>query len=298
VILFNPRVPLAIFSLFLICSGVYAQREATHWVFGGKAGLDFSCYPPRLEVSSFDGLEGAASISDANGNLLFYTTGDVVWNHEHHIMPNGRGIGGLCTLFASYSSSSQSALIIPHPGNSNLYFIFTTDCAEDNFVDGIRYSIVDMSMQGGLGDVIQKNTLLLAPTAEKLAAVFHANGSDVWLMTHGVGSNSFYAFRISASGINTTPVISSTGQFHRGGRGYLKFSPDGKRIAVGSFQGAGEDGEDLEIFSFDDNNGNVTSEFVLPEFQRAHMHFPFLPMARCCTQAARGHAGERCSNLT
>jgi gliding motility-associated-like protein len=263
--------------LSLLFADVLSQQRAMHWVFGGTGGLDFSCSPPRFELSSFDGLEGASSISDESGNLLFYSDGNLVWNRMHRKMPNGEGIGGLCTYFGNYSSSSQSSLIVPHPGNANLYYIFTTDCAEDEFSWGLRYSIVDMSLENGLGDVTVKDQPLVSPSSEKIAAVYHANGSDVWVVTHGIANNNFYAYLVSASGINTNPVISSTGQVHAGGRGYLKFSPDGKRLASVSFVSGYDDGEYPELFTFDESTGKIQSQFTLPGVIRSQYSLSFSP---------------------
>lgn len=256
-----------IFSLF-IANTSFSQKEASHWVFGGLGALDFSCSTPQTTVSAFDGLEGGASISSPNGDLLFYTNGHVVWNRNHLLMPNGIGLGGLCSGFGNYASAAQSSIIIPHPGNSNQYYIFTTDCAEDQFANGLRYSIVDISLQAGLGDVISKNQLLISPTAEKITATFQDNGKDVWVVTHGVYDNNFYAYSITAAGLNTTPVISSTGQVNVGGRGYLKFSPNGKRLVANVFIYSADDSIRPELFSFDKLTGKVTSDFILPvQFQ-------------------------------
>ena len=117
-----------------MCCKAYAQKEAMNWVFGDLSGVNFSCPSPQLFQSPFSGLEGGSCISSADGELLFMTDGDIVWNKDFRIMPNGRGLGGLCRNYGDgMSSSSQSALIVPHPGNPTLYYVFTTDCAEDSF---------------------------------------------------------------------------------------------------------------------------------------------------------------------
>lgn len=251
--------------LLLLCViHASAQREAANWVFGGKGGLNFSCSQPQLNITPFDGLEGGSCISSSNGDLLFITDGDAVWSRDFKIMPNGREIGGRCVNFGNYSSSSQSSLFVPHPGNPNLYYLFTSDCAEDEFSAGLRYSIIDKTLNNGMGDVVSKNNLLVSPTAEKIAAVFSDNGKDVWVVTHGVKNKDFFAFLITSSGLNPTPVVSSTGQVHPGGRGYMKFSPDGKRLAVASFVFGLGDGIPTEIFSFDNSTGKVISEFTIP----------------------------------
>lgn len=240
-----------------------AQKEATNWVFGGWGGVNFSCATPQIMFTPFDGLEGGASISSADGELLFFTTGDAIWSRDFRIMPNGRGIGGLCSFFADYASASQSSLIVPHPGNADLYYVFTTDCAEDGFVDGVRYAIVDLSRNGGMGDVIEKDKPLVGFTAEKIAAIYQPNGKDVWVVTHGVLSNTFFAFSITAAGLDVVPVVSHAGQVHPGGRGYLKFSPDGNRLAAACFIGILNDGIFPELFKFDKQTGVVTADFIL-----------------------------------
>jgi hypothetical protein len=54
--------------------------------------------------------------------------------------------------------------------------------------------------------------------------------------THGWNNNQFLAFLVTASGINTTPIISNAGQIHTGinrhRAGYLKSSPDGTYLAL------------------------------------------------------------------
>jgi gliding motility-associated-like protein len=270
---------IAIF-LFLILShqvAVLAQKEASNWIFGAFGGVNFSCLSPQLYSSPFDGLEGGACISSTNGELLFITNGNVVWSRDFRIMPNGRDIGGLCTNYFGGSSSSQSSLIVPHPGIPNQYYVFTTDCAEDSFQTGLRYSIIDLSLNGGMGDVIEKDKLLIAPSAEKIAAVFQPNGKDVWVVTHGVFSNTFYAFSITSVGLNITPIKSNAGQIHPGGRGYLKFSPNGQRLVAACFIDGFEDGISPEIFSFNLNTGEVASEFILPGASKSTYGASFSP---------------------
>src|SRR5690606_7299225 len=105
-----------IFFTFHIC---IAQNEANIWYFGENAGLDFNSGSPiALLDGQLNTLEGCSTISDSDGNLLFYSDGIKVWNKNHQIMLNGTGLHG-------HVSSTHSALIIPKPNNSNIYYIFT-----------------------------------------------------------------------------------------------------------------------------------------------------------------------------
>src|ERR1700675_989300 len=77
-------------NLFLLIAFVvtaesgFCQKEANIWYFGYEAGLDFnSGVPVALTNSAMDQFEGCSSIADSNGNLLFYTDGQTVWNKNH-----------------------------------------------------------------------------------------------------------------------------------------------------------------------------------------------------------------------
>lgn len=81
------KIKFYLLILLFIPTISIAQKEAAVWYFGEKAGLDFNSGSP---VSITDGKivtnEGCASISDKNGNILFYTDGTLVYNKLHQIM--------------------------------------------------------------------------------------------------------------------------------------------------------------------------------------------------------------------
>lgn len=162
----------------------FAQLENSNFVIPDSAGLNFSSGSPEPFTSSMFGYESAASISDSLGNLLFYTNGEIVWNKNHEIMPNGNGLDiGLNS--EKGSSITQGVIIIPIPEMNNYYYIFQMQKQYDPDVDGLKYTIVDMSLEGGLGNVTEKNILLFdKPLTEKMQAVKHGNGKDWWLIVH------------------------------------------------------------------------------------------------------------------
>lgn len=242
---------------------VLSQGEAANWYFGVNAGLNFSSGAPVLDLNGqLATNEGCGSISDANGDLLFYTDGITVWDKNHNQMPNGFGLLG-------DPSSTQSGIIIPLPGSEVIYYIFTVDSSAGDH--GFRYSIVDMSLNNGNGDITVKNEALLYPSTEKITAVKHANGIDYWVITHGWSNKEFLAYQISPQGINVNPVVSEVGSVHGNENpneldqniantiGYLKVSPDGNRIASAKFGAESS----VEIFNFNDNNGVVSNPIAL-----------------------------------
>ena len=265
-----------IFTILLFaCSYSNAQLEASVWYFGRNAGLDFrGGNPVALTDGVLDTREGCATISDAMGNLLFYTNGYTVWDRNHNVMPNGNFLGG-------HDSSTQSSIIVPNPGNPDLFYIFTTPAGFLFGDPGLRYSEVDMTLNGGLGDINgTKNVLIHAPVPEKVTAVEHANGTDIWVVTHHWGNDAFAAYQVTATGINMTPVISNTGfdmDYQTVGpdtllsMGAIKISPDGTKLAIAHNKVG------VELFDFDAATGQVSNPIRLREDDQEYYGVEFSP---------------------
>ncbi len=242
---------LLLFLWVLSNSPSFAQRQNNQWRFGNGGGLDFSSSPPTFVAGSpIATSEGSATISDRNtGALLFYTDGVTVWNANNQIMPNGTGLlGGTPALL----SSTTAAVIIPKPGNSKLYYIVTID--EQSSSNGVRYSVVDIGLNGGLGDVVagQKNIPLYQTTSEKLEVVPASDKLSYWLLTHS-GSD-FIAFKITNAGIQTTPVISTIGAAQANGAGHMKINRQFNKLAIGAtFSSA------MELYDFNNTTGVVSN---------------------------------------
>lgn len=210
--------------------------------------------------------EGSSSIADAAGNLLFYTDGVTVWNQQQLVMANGTGLMG-------NASSAQSSLIAKQPGNSNIYYIFTTDL--QGGPNGLRYSIVDMSLAAGMGSVTTKNSLLYAPCTEQLAGTLHCNGTDLWVVSHEFANSTFVAHLLTSTGVSGTTVNSSLGSsIGFLGQGIIKFSPNGKKIGMTYFNGTPSS---TELFDFDNTSGIITNSLSLLSNQGNNYGCEFSP---------------------
>ncbi|SEW49840.1 T9SS type B sorting domain-containing protein [Chitinophaga arvensicola] len=240
--------------------GLKAQKEINRWYFGYNAGINFNTSPASiLTDGQTNTREGVATICDGiTGDLLFYTEGSLVWNAHHQVMPNGSGLQG-------DPSSVESGVAVPFPGHPKQYYLFTT--AE---YKGFRYSIVDMTLDNGDGDIIpdSKNTLLLPTEAstEKMTATRHCNGRDFWIITHAKNSADFYIYLLTPAGLST-PVVYKLGYYVREGGwegvGYLKFSPQGDILAhtIGpQVQGVPGRGE---LFRFNNQTGVLTGPYSI-----------------------------------
>lgn len=248
-------------------------NRANWWVLGTGVVLDFgqpdqNGYPGVIDQTTGYGSkscgnnEGVASISDDQGDLLFYTNGRDLFNNEHVKIeptlqqePNFTHLGG-------HLSSSQSGVILPVPGSLVDYFVFsvpgfgagpvrcrrlTTSTSPESFVP--------------VGEN-NENVIFLNSNQEKLGAIHASNGNDVWVVTaEGDGSDMiFYSYRMSnglsevdASDnavINKTSTISSFGNLSAYGQ--IRFSPKGDVFIM-----TGAQGSNVGLFSFDGVTGEI-----------------------------------------
>lgn len=265
-----------IFFLAAFSSPLFAQKSANNWYMGFRQGITFkSGVPQKLTDGKVNSTASTSTISDEQGNLLFYTDGEFVWDRTHNQMPNGYDLAGKCTFTRS--------LIVPKPGDKNSFYIFTNNiglepCQFDAYPrEPAYYSEVNLCLNSGLGDVVQvtKNTALFGISAERIAATKHANGTDYWVLFHKWGNNDFYAYQVTASGINPNPVISSTGDpqnDYGNWSGDLKFSPNGKKIVMANLTASV-----VEIFDFDATTGVMSNPIKLPPRYRKNTITPDRP---------------------
>lgn len=266
-----------VFLLFLIFSGIASgQKYGNIWQFGDHAGMDFkSCDPLVIMNGVNTGFEGTSCISDSGGTLLFYTNSDTVWNKTNQSMSNGY-------LIPSSGTISQ-VLIISKPQSGTTYYIITSKIQASGSLT-LQYHVVDMSLMSGLGAVTSKNNVITtANVTEQISATHHQNGVDIWLMVHEYGTNSFFAYLITAAGISATPVISSIGPAHVpctsniNARGEIKFSPNGNKMAFNANGIGGNDATNiLCLFDFDQSTGVVSHPINLP-FCRGDFGLSFSP---------------------
>lgn len=233
-----------------------ASQINQQWVFGIDAGLDFgtSVPFPRSGFAISTG-EGCASISDSSGALVMYTDGRSVWDAGNTLQASGPGLSG-------NPSSTQSAIIVPDPGNGQQYYIFTADgvSGTNNHFDGIRINVSTPTWASApLSSLMTlPSTAGLSPT-ERVTAVQHANCTDYWVITvlqknTGLAGNNgpgvFRIFLVNATGI--THIADTPMSVNVADVGYLKASPNGQRLALANYQN-----NNVLLYDFDHALGAV-----------------------------------------
>lgn len=265
-------------------------KENSVWTFAPKSGLDFNIGSPAPTVISselrWSGSlsEAFASVADKNGQLLFYTNTDTIWDRNHNPMPNGV-IGGLSGITPSNEGSlswntSQGVLILPVLDNPNRYYLFALNGSMDVCLfwapisHKLMYSVIDMSLNGGLGDVISGMKNLPADSAlGGMMTAVPGNDCNIWLLTHDRDNPVYKAYEITINGINTTPVLSTTGHFTGDWAnkwGEMWSSPDRQHIAfsttINNSQGTGLDVYGgVEVCDFNPSTGIVSNAQIVSD---------------------------------
>ncbi|GAA4290068.1 T9SS type B sorting domain-containing protein [Aestuariibaculum suncheonense] len=229
-----------LYLLLFSCFQIIAQNETNNWYFGENAGLNFANVEPIvLNDGAILAPAGCSSISDNDGNLLFYTNGQTVWNSNHDIMVNGTNLAGDI-------NNSQSALIIPKPLDPSTYYIFTTRETPSStplVTSGLFYSTVRFTAQSPLGEITTKNSRLTSSTTQRLTAIHDISTNSIKVITFGseyaqeeAPKDTFFVYDVTTAGLNTTPVKSKE-RIIKSSAGGMKISPDGKIIALADYGG-------------------------------------------------------------
>ncbi len=239
-----------------------SAQFANNWKLGNGLGLSFNTATPSLISSPIasNHVDNTSTISDLSGNLLFYTNGYTVWNKNDVIMSNGSGLIGDYT-------AGQCALIVPIPCNANKYVIFHTTMFSNP--GNLSYSVVDITLNSGLGDVVvgQKNISLGTGWTEKICAYYSSSANCYWVLAHKWMSDQFVAFKVDATSIATTSVVSSIGSIHscgsvggaHDGMGQLTISPDGSKVV-----NAVTCQDKFEFFDFNLATGVLSNSISIP----------------------------------
>ena len=259
------RVFIICFIAFLSHSSCLAQHEYDVWYFGYGHGLDFRTTPPTvLTGTPSNTLEGSAMYCNpVTGEPMFGCDGDsIIYDRTGKPMPNGKGI------LAGRRSSSQGAAIIPLECKGNKYLVVTTD--QNGYIKpclGSHYSLVDMSLNGGLGDVTAKNVLINPGTDEHLAVTYDAAGVGYWVILHSRLGDNFFSYHVTSVGISVLPVISNIQpdlnayDSIQSPTGILKASPNGKKLAATLTNGF------VSLYDFDNITGVVSNAVNLSSKQ-------------------------------
>ncbi len=258
----------------------YMRPENNIWLSGGiqalGEGIDFNSGVPEPVSASWQTtwISGSASICDAEGNLLFYSDGNIVWDRNNNIMPNGWDINNNGSMapntfyidpaFGMSSGNYDGVVIIPMAGSSHKYYIFSSPFLYryngygylPEWTGNLYGTVVNMELNNGLGgvDPNYKGLLLADSMAGNLHAVVGDN-CDFWLLGYGSGG-SYKAFHITAEGFDSVPVVSTLMPPLSPYVGELNMAPNRQRGAMASYS-------EVQVADFDPATGQFSGGILI-----------------------------------
>ena len=250
------------------------------WLFGGSNAfiddtnfyrftLDFNKNPVRISRVKKDYRihQNNASIADRNGNLLMYTAGCNISDRLYRPMPNGKINGGFVWDFICKDGDYKifnGSLFLPSPLDDKKYFLFHKYYEFDSdpsfpggAVNKLLYSAIDINLNNGYGDVIEKNTVAIQKflSAGDLTATKHYNNQDWWIVVPGRANDFYYSLlfnNVEVKEIVETQIGLSMNYLGDGGSQSC-FSPDGTKF------GRMTPSDGLFIMNFDRSTGKFSN---------------------------------------
>lgn len=241
------------------------------WADPPFGGIDLQFFNGSLEISvserDINFFRTNTNITNVQGELLFSTNGAFVANALGDTMVNGSGLNPswYTSQYPDGLLIPQGVLIVPKPEDPNIYYLFHIPLDVWATVSALQlyYSVIDMSLEDGLGAVVAKNQILFSDelNSGKLSAVRHANGRDWWVYTHKLNSDVYYRILVTPSGIQVDGT-QSIGPVHPADAGQVCFSPQGDKYAY--FSGS------LEVMPFDRCTGLFAAPILITGEQLAY----------------------------
>jgi Secretion system C-terminal sorting domain len=284
---------LILFATMTMMQKAHGQQHDRYWL-GGRGSVLFDTALTVLMKFDDGGIfyynvdsdmfiaRGVLAMSNAEGELQFYTNGNVVASWDHSIMEGGKGfnqgatnddflyeppwyMGPDTTWNINYNPYTYQ--IIPDAGDEHIYYMihaFLIEHGECEWgdVSKMQISKIDMSANEGRGKVVYKNHYFDEESVGVgFAIVRHGNGKDWWVVLRkqdGLAYRSILLHRDSVVQVvpSTIPGFStdwfSWEDCYQTSVCLLESSMDGSRL----LDKYGEDG--AKLLSFDRCSGEVS----------------------------------------
>lgn len=245
---------------FLMKTNIYSQIPSKIWYFGDNAGINFNQTPPVKIMSAKHSInEGGVTLTDENGELLFYVDENTVYNRFNEPMKNGSGFIG------NSGSSAQSPIALQDLADSTkVYLFYVSDHLDPDLIGQMRYSIVDLCGDAGKGEILEnsKNILVPGKFTERITAVYNNNDNSYWIIVSDFFRHKILAYKLNEFGLNLQPIESDLEDFSTPSYiGMIVFDKSQSKLAYtcglsGGFRG-------VVLGDFDINTGKVQNPEVV-----------------------------------
>jgi hypothetical protein len=233
-------------------------KNSWNWIFGRNNWYYFgSGSIQKINTSTqINTREGSDSISDDNGNLLYYTDGINIYNSSNTTVVSNLG---------GSDQSFQSGNIVQDTYNTNNYWVFGIR----NWLTASNLSWVKLNSSS----VVQLSGTVSGNYAEVLTTTSHSDIDKFWLVLRPKNSQYINSFLVSGGTISATPVQTLTSFVFSGQNRYgqMKFSPNGDKMvwAVGTQNNDGP--VNVAVYDFNKTTGVFSNERILLNYNRNYV---------------------------
>ena len=279
------RIALTIsFACYFFIS-LPAQKHDYNWIFGSFTYPDGEFNNDTGNTLNFNGdsvhlglfekyneIEHYSTVySDVSGDLRFWSNGCEIFTAESQIMQGGDTLnpGLIYETFCnqgegfSYIGAHQSMLSLPDIEHERYVYVFHNLVPWNSNLDPyeMRYSLIDIEANGGLGAVIKKGIPLVSNvTSGLMTAVKSADLKSWWVVAHEIDSENHFIFQLTSDSIIGPKINNEDISVSRNNHSESAsaFSPNGDKYAI-----FGE-ADGLRIFDFDRELGELSNFQFFP----------------------------------
>ena len=222
------------------------------WYFGQRVIMDFGVSGNSMPTFTYNSAsattepfanEGTTTVSDQNGNIVFWTNGLTIWDKSGNVMQNSTGLTGA-------SSATQAVASFPMNTARTKYGVVSNSAQGETGFGELYFSTVDTTLNSGKGAVTTKNVQMGGSTlngysSEALNAMPNGDGTGYYVFTYNPVNAKIARFFIKNDGTITgpsyttmspAPIICYAAANGFTGYGSINFSQDYTKMLV--MQGA------------------------------------------------------------
>jgi len=239
------------------------------WINFGRMIFDTNSYQLLTETRKMAFKGTQATISDDQGNFLMGSNGVWIANANNDTMLNGSGLnpGSNVNSHPNGLLNPYAHVFLPFPGDSTKFVLIH----HTHEWDGYSYpsydifeSIIDITLDGGLGGVISKNNIVFSDTMNwGFGACKHANGRDWWIVASKHDSNKMFKLLYTPNGIENISFQQLNVPVAWYNVTHLDFSTDGSKFAYYVYDSISVNSS-LLLFNFDRCTGQFSNDQIIP----------------------------------
>lgn len=250
-----------------------------NWAYKGRFSFDTNSFAFQIESRKMGFEDTEANICDASGNFLMSSNGVWIANADNDTMLNGAGLnpGPYVNAWPDGLLITYGNILVPYPGDTTKYVLFH-QTGSPNLTDvpslELFYSVIDITHDSGLGEVVSKNNSIFQDTISwGVAACRHANGRDWWIIAQKDSSNLLYEVLFTSNGVASVSIQNLLySPYAAGNASQITFSRDGTKFIQTNYDNPVSRNSSVVTANFDRCTGAFSNVQIIPVMTGAYLY--------------------------